>query len=102
MTKVILHSEAEDEFLDVVRFYAERSRRIGTEFAEQLREGIDFITMHPTGSPVLRGDVRKKVLRKFPYSIVYSIEPDQFVILAIMRHERRPGYWLHRQRFTDG
>lgn len=42
-------------------------------------------------------DIRRFVLRKFPYSIIYSIEPDCVMILAVAHQRREPGYWRERR-----
>jgi len=39
---------------------------------------------------------------KFPYSIIYTIEPDHIRILAVAHSKRKPEYWLSRtQDFED-
>ena len=37
---------------------------------------------------------RRRVLRRFPYSIFYVVDPDVIIIVALAHHKRRPGYWL--------
>jgi toxin ParE1/3/4 len=34
---------------------------------------------------------------KFPYGILYTIEPDYILILAVMHCSRKPGYWKSRR-----
>jgi toxin ParE1/3/4 len=55
------------------------------------------IQQHPESSPIIAEDVRRKVLRKFPYSIMYAIKPDRIRILAIANQKRRPFYWRGRK-----
>jgi len=33
---------------------------------------------------------------RFPYHVVYRLEDDEIVILAIAHMKRRPGFWKHR------
>ncbi len=40
--------------------------------------------------------VRRKVLARFPYSLLYLEGPDYIRIVAVMHHRRRPGYWVER------
>ena len=42
-------------------------------------------------------DIRKRVLRKFHYSLIYTIEKNRVLILAVAHHSRRPGYWVGRR-----
>jgi hypothetical protein len=37
--------------------------------------------------------VRPQLLGKFPYALLYTVERDLIVVLAVMHHRRRPGYW---------
>jgi hypothetical protein len=48
------------------------------------------------GRGVLRGEVRRRLLRRFPYALLYKIKPDSIRILAVMNLRRRPSYWLGR------
>jgi len=44
----------------------------------------------------LRGGFRRRLLRRFPYGILYKEEESQIVIVAVMHLRRRPGYWRNR------
>jgi len=50
----------------------------------------------PQSRPVWRGDVRKRLVAGFPFTLLYSIEPDQIFVVAVAHQIRRPGYWLKR------
>ena len=41
-------------------------------------------------------DVRRCLARVFPYAILYTIEPDYVLIIAVAHCSREPGYWKHR------
>jgi len=41
--------------------------------------------------------VRKKVLTgRFPFNLIYTIEPGRILIIAVAHQKRRPGYWAYR------
>jgi hypothetical protein len=46
--------------------------------------------------------IRKHTLRKFPFSLIYSIEKHGLLILAVAHHRRRPQYWLPLVSQTKG
>lgn len=46
-------------------------------------------------------DVRRAVLRKAPYLVVYTLLPDQIVVVAIAHARNEPGYWRERLRDLD-
>lgn len=94
--KAYLHEEADAEFVEASRRYDVESEEVGAAFEVEVERGVDWIVEHPEASPVTRGQVRRKVLRRFPYSIFYALEPDRIRVLAVAHHKRRPGYWAHR------
>ncbi|WP_293161759.1 hypothetical protein [Okeania sp. SIO2C9] len=46
--------------------------------------------------PVIDEDIRRCLMRKFPYGILYTIEDNFILILAVMHCSREPGYWKDR------
>ena len=41
-------------------------------------------------------EVRRAVVRKTPYVVVYMLLPDQIVVVAIAHTRKSPGYWRER------
>jgi hypothetical protein len=41
-------------------------------------------------------EIRRALVKRHPYLIVYAILTDQLVILAIAHTSQRPGYWHKR------
>jgi toxin ParE2 len=52
---------------------------------------------YPEAAPLVNRTVRKKLVRRFPYSVMYSIRAEGIRILAIAHQHRRPLYWRGRQ-----
>ena len=92
------HPEAAIEFEEAVQFYRERDASLGHRFAHEVRATIRKILEAPDRSRVLESDVRRCLTRVFPYGVLYTIEPDFILIVAIMHGSREPGYWRHRLR----
>jgi plasmid stabilization system protein ParE len=90
------HPEAGLEFAEAVRFYRERGRNLGHRFAREVRTAIQEIVATPTRWRVLQEDVRRCLVRVFPYAILYTIEKNYILIIAVMHGKREPGYWRHR------
>ncbi len=51
---------------------------------------------HPEAAPLIRGGIRRRILRRFPYGLLYTIKADGVRILAVMNLKRRPTYWVGR------
>lgn len=99
MTRYRFHPEARVEVRAIAAWYRERSREAARGFTEVVADGIRSIREHPEAWPTWRrADLRRRVLRRYPYSIFYVIEGEAIVIVAVAHHRRRPGYWLPRLR----
>lgn len=90
------HPEAAVEFEEAVQFYQPRGRTLGDRFAREVRATIARIVATPKRWRILEQGVRLCRLRVFPYVVLYTIEPDYILIVAVMHGKRRPGYWRHR------
>lgn len=90
------HPEALLEFEEAVQFYKERGRKLGQRFAKEIRATITKTVATPDRWRVLEQDVRLCRARVFPYAVLYTIEADYILIVAIAHGKRRPGYWRHR------
>jgi plasmid stabilization system protein ParE len=97
----IFHPLAERELLEAIDWYEQRARRLGADFLDRVIEGLELITAHPESSPVVLGRVRRKVLRQFPYSVIYSVRPSGIFVVAIAHQKRRSEYWKDRLRAAD-
>ena len=69
---------------------------LGEIFLDDIQHAIALITFYPEIAPIAKGRARRKVLRRFPYSLIYSVVGEEVRILAVMHHHRRPFYWRHR------
>lgn len=92
------HPKALAEYEAAVTWYADRSFVAAVGLSDLVAAGIDDIRRQPQAWPRWPGhdDVRRRVLRRFPYSVIYLLERREIVIVAIAHHKRRPGYWLQR------
>jgi plasmid stabilization system protein ParE len=84
------------EFEEAVRYYRARGRVLGDRFAAEVRFAIRRILETPERWRVLEEDVRRCLVRVFPYSVLYTIEPGFILIVAVMHGKRQPGYWRYR------
>lgn len=88
--------EAEQEFREATRYYEREAPGIGIAFAAEVRKAVRSICENPCSAASVGGGIRKSVLNHFPYNILYSVEPDLIVIIAVAHQKRRPTYWRTR------
>ena len=95
--RVSFHELAEFELNDAKVFFESEREGLGLRFLAAVEAAVAQVQQHPHASPIIIQDVRCKVLRTFPYSIMFSIKPDRIRILALANQKRRPFYWRDRK-----
>ena len=87
------HPEAEEEFSAAIEYYEERESSLGYDFSIEVYTAIQNIIIHPDAWPVVEDDIHRCLVYRFPFGILYSIEPNGVFVIAVMHNRRRPGYW---------
>jgi toxin ParE1/3/4 len=90
------HPEALDEYEDAARYYAGCHEGLELRFMACVEEAFRQVSDAPTRWRTFEEDVRRCLVHVFPYAVLYSIEPDYVLIIAVMHCRRGPGYWRHR------
>ncbi len=93
---VIFDDLANEEFNDAVEYYEFQIKGLGKRFKEEMIRALNTIKRFPEIGVVEEGDIRRYLLHKFPYKILYSIEKDYLYIIAIAHMHREPSYWIKR------
>ncbi len=94
--KYSFHPEAETEFVKAVEFYEEREEGLGHNFAAEIYLTIERILAHPKAWPFIEDDIRRSLVSRFPYGILYSEDRKEIFVVAVMHLHREPDYWKHR------
>lgn len=96
--RVIFSKLASKELDDATHYYEIEFEGLGKQFRKEVRKAAKIISEYPEAWSVERGDVRKYLLHKFPYKLLYSIEEDHIFILAVAHLHRKPDYWIERTK----
>ena len=94
--EVLFHPDAVDEAAAARQWYADRSTVAATAFDAELDRGVDSLREAPLRWPPDSKDVRRLLLRRFPFALVYRIKLDEIQVIAVAHLHRRPGYWRDR------
>jgi toxin ParE1/3/4 len=86
---------AEQDFLEAVSWYAERSDSAGKALADAVDGAFADIAAAPTRWPILDDIFRGRIVDRFPYLIVYRLRSESIVIVAVA-HTSRAVYWRDR------
>ncbi|MCX5847266.1 MAG: type II toxin-antitoxin system RelE/ParE family toxin [Deltaproteobacteria bacterium] len=87
---------AERELDDAVAWYDSQSYGLGTEFLDEVDQVIRRVATWPLSGMELGPGIRRCLVKRFPYGIIYGIDSDIIIILAVAHLHREPRYWLDR------
>jgi plasmid stabilization system protein ParE len=98
--RVTIHREADAELRAAAQWYEDQREGLGEKFLNELLDTFEAIEQHPTRYPQhMRSsahDVRRKMPKSFPYSVVYELQEKRLLVAAVMHSSRKPRYWLDR------
>lgn len=94
--KSVFHPEAREEFLASVDWYNLQAPGLGADFADSVQTAVSLVEAFPLGWTEVEEGIRRCLVQRFPYGILYSVEGDVIVIYAVMHLHREPGYWKNR------
>jgi len=94
--RVVFTRIATPELEDAVRFYELEYVGLGRKFKEEVRKAALRVAEYPKAWSIERGEVRKCLLHKFPYKLMYSVEADNILVIAVAHQHRKPDYWVDR------
>jgi len=94
--RLVFHPAARVELREAQEWYESRVFGLGSEFARAVESALMAIQRRPATYAVVHDEVRQAVLRRFPYSILFTLEGDGILVLACFHHRRDPKIWQER------
>lgn len=82
--------------MESIAYYEECSLGLGLDFSHEVYCSIRNAVEYPSMWTEIDTDVRRCLVHRFPYGVLYSIEPEGIFILAVMHLHRDPEYWKNR------
>jgi toxin ParE1/3/4 len=99
--KIELSNEAEIDFDKSYEFYTLKSEKNSDNFYKSINSALNKICKSPSVNPKIYKEIRKLVLKKFPFVIYYQIDEMVIRIIAIFHTSRNPNIWLDRIENTE-
>ena len=96
MKRVTFHAEAEAEMVAAAAVYEAHTSGLGAEFIAEVERATQALVLYPKIGHRFSRRLRRVLVRRFPYGLLYRSEPDAIRIVAVAHLRRRPGYWRHR------
>src|SRR5689334_20408954 len=93
---LFVRSEASQDIRRAFAWYEQKNQGLGLEFLRSVDACMAGIARNPFAFPIAHQEIRRSVLRKFPYPVFYVPEAERVVVLACLHHRRNPTEWMER------
>jgi len=93
---LIIRPEAETELAEAFDWYERRVPGLGVDFLTAVDMVVDSILSSPLHHPVVYKSVRRALMRRFPYQILFLVEADVIIVIAVFHGARDPKRWQDR------
>jgi toxin ParE1/3/4 len=95
--KVEFHPSTTDDVNEAAAWYRRARPGLDSEFRAEVDAVIERIARNPLQFPVVEAQIRRCIVHRFPYSVLYRVlDPDRVRILVIRHHRRDPRFGLGR------
>ena len=95
--QILVRPEAEAEVQQAFDWYEEQSEGLGLEFLRAIEACLAGVTRNPFAYTFVKvPNVRRAVVRRFPYALFYLVADEAIVVIAVFNVKRRPIDWLRR------
>jgi toxin ParE1/3/4 len=81
---------AEEEMTEAALFYEAASSQLGIDFLDDVQKAVDRLRAFPHAGEAVTSGVKQTLLHRFPFSLIYTIEENVIVVIAVAHHGR-PG-----------
>jgi toxin ParE1/3/4 len=93
---VEVSDEAEIDFEKSYEYYFEENPKVAESFFRRINVSFKDIKQNPFTFPIAYKNVRKCVMKKFPFVIYYQIDISIIKVIAIFHTSRNPEIWNER------
>ncbi|MBI1956500.1 MAG: type II toxin-antitoxin system RelE/ParE family toxin [Acidobacteria bacterium] len=91
-----LSPPAERDVRDIYIWYKTQSESLASQFRNSLEDCLERVRQNPTGYAKVHGEVRRALLRRFPYCVFYVIREWEVGVLGVFHGHRDPKTWQSR------
>ena len=94
---VIFTPHARAELIDAQEWYENEVPGLGRRFRAEVEAVIELASANPRQFPVIHKSIRRALLRRFPYAMMFVIEADEsLTVIACFHGSRDPAHWRER------
>jgi plasmid stabilization system protein ParE len=93
---LVIRPAAESELTEAYRWYEAQRQGLGLEFLFSVEAALAFILRTPELHPLVHKQLRRALIRRFPFGIFYVVDEDAIHVLAVFHGKRNPKRWMER------
>jgi plasmid stabilization system protein ParE len=93
---ITFHRAARKEFDEAIDWYESQRVGLGDEFEEQVQAVLDRIAALPELHQCVLNDIRRTVVRRFPYLVYYRVKGNCIRVISVFHARRNPTIWQRR------
>jgi plasmid stabilization system protein ParE len=97
--KALLRPEVENDLKEAFLWYENKRTGLGYDFLLQVNASLGFLERNPELHRLGYKNTRKHLIKRFPYKIIYLVEKDKIIVLAVIHGKRNPN--LANKRIDD-
>jgi toxin ParE1/3/4 len=94
---IAFHRAAQAEFVEAAAWYDSKRSGLGMDFIAEIDRCVGLASVQPRKYALVRGDIRRVVANRFPYSVYFRAEQSRIVVLAVFHSSRDPAVWVDRK-----
>jgi plasmid stabilization system protein ParE len=94
--KIRFLKPAQSEVDNAVAWYDSQSFGLGIQFLDDLDRTVRRIVSYPLSCPEIEPALRRCLLSRFPYGLIYGVDADTIIVVAVSHLHREPRYWINR------
>ena len=96
MTEIRFLSLANREVDDAIQWYEAREEGLSREFLDELDRVVRLVRRYPYAGMQVEPEIRRFLFTRFPYSLIYGIDAETIVVMAVASQHREPTDWFDR------
>ena len=94
---VVFTLDARAELMDAQDWYENEAAGLGRRFRAAVDAEVRRISANPQQFPIVYRSIRRALLRRFPYALMFVVETDgKLTVIACFHGSRDPAHWQER------
>ena len=93
---VTISLEAEKDLKEAFIWYEKNRTGLGYDFLLNIQAGFEFLERSPLAFPEIYKKVRRILIKRFPYKIIYIINQSSVIVIGVIYGGRHPRHFNKR------